>query len=228
MSSQIPNGSVVTVVQGIVTDPEKIPIPGATVIINPPGQPVALSVATTTDDDGRYYFEAGGAANLDVFTTDPNGPRPYPITAGQADFVTGVQQVSIEWGQIVTMDFVLATKNCTPHPFTVTGTVTGFFGPQSDSTIGNVADAKISVFTTTAQSPPLPTVTGLSQSNGTYSVGSVNPGSYRGGYSVLVEAANFLPEQVEFSQPTGATMELNVELAHVSFKCQCRRSNQAR
>jgi hypothetical protein len=296
-----------TFVQGIVTDPNEVPIPGATVIINPDGES-GLYTETTTDQNGRYTFEAGGGANLDVFSSDPNGPEPYPITAAQPEYVTGTEQVSINWGQIVTKDFVLqpvkditvkgqvlgngtplegaivtlstvpdpnqvtvgtskpsdkqgmytlttnpgqtfadaftvsatapgfntqampiglisnggtVTENftlATPHPFTVTGTVTGSYGLHTDPTVGAVADAKITVFPKTQPSPPLPTATGQTQTNGSYSVGPVNPGSYSGDYLVLVEAKLFEVQKVDVSQPTGASVEVDVELSPVPSK----------
>ena len=297
-----------TFVQGIVTDPNEVPIPGATVIINPDGES-GLYTETTTDQNGRYTFESGVAGvNLDVFSSDPNGPEPYPITAAQPEYITGTEQVSINWGQIVTKDFVLqpvkditvkgqvlgngtplegaivtlstvpdptqvtvgtstpsdkqgmytlttnpgqtlgdaftvsatapgfntqampigvisnggtVTENftlATPHPFTVTGTVTGSYGQQSDPTLGAVGDAKIMVFPKTQPSPPLPTATGQTQTNGSYSVGPVNPGSYSGDYLVLVEAKLFEMQKVDVSQPTGASVEVDVELSPVPSK----------
>ena len=81
--------------------------PGATVIINPDGES-GLYTETTTDQNGRYTFESGVAGvNLDVFSSDPDGPELYPITAAQPEYITGTEQVSINWGQIVTKDFVL-------------------------------------------------------------------------------------------------------------------------
>jgi hypothetical protein len=292
-----------TVVQGMVTQSNEAPINGATVTINPDGQPQGWFAQTTTGPDGRYKFDT---FPLDVFANNPPGPGPFPITAAQSDFITSTgDTVTIKWGQIITQDFVLApvldvtieghvlanggpvngatvtvaygeapdlllpgppptntqpdgsysiqmkpgqftfgyTVSVTapgfdpqvrpvgpianggtvqedftlvaPHPFTVMGQVTGD-GP--DSTTVPVADAKISVFPKTQPSPPLATYQGQTLSDGSYSIGPVNPGTYTGDYIVLVQATHFEPQKQDVVQPIGPSVEVDIELSAVPLK----------
>jgi len=291
-----------TIVQGIVTDPNEVPIPNATVTINPAGKFQGYIASAPTDNNGFYKFDT---LPLNVFTSDPNAAKPYPIypiVADQADFLPSdpSRTVTITWGQITTADFVLqkvsditvmgkilangapvpnATVNLAygeppdpltgqiqgsispntgaysittnphqytggytvsvsapgfdpvvrpigtisngatveqdfnlvaPHPFTVMGRVAGAVGP--DPTIVPVGDAKISVFPKTQPSPPLPTYTGNTDSNGNYSIDNVNPGAYTGEYTVLVGAKGYDGQVQSVLQPSGPSIEVDFQL----------------
>jgi len=291
-----------TIVQGIVTDPNEVPIPNATVTINPAGKVQGYTASATTDSNGFYKFDT---LPLNVFTSDPNATKPYPIypiVAGQADFLPSDPSttVTITWGQITSVDFALqkvsditvmgkilangaplpnATINLAygeppdqltgqiqgsinastgaysittnphqytggytvsvsapgfdpvvrpigtiangatveqdfnlvaPHPFIVMGRVQGAVGP--DPTIVPVGDAKISVFPKTQSSPPLPSYTGNTDSNGNYSVGNVSPGAYTGEYTVMVAAKGYDGQAQSVLQPSGPSIEVDFQL----------------
>jgi len=94
-----------------------------------------------------------------------------------------------------------------PHPFTVTGNVSCIYQSFNDTNVENVADAKISVFPTVQPSPPVPIYPGQTDTNGAYSIGPVNPGTYTGDYTVLVEATKVGSQKQQIPQPSGTSFE---------------------
>ena len=286
-----------TIVQGMVTDPNEVPIEGAIVTINPPGVFQGYYAQSgPTGKDGRYAF----GADLNVFASDPNatGPNPsYPIAAAQADYITVDKRVTITWGQITTVDFVLAPVQditvtghvlatghpvagasvtlaqgeppgqligeipmlvdpttgvytiktnpsqytdvytvfvtapgypeqvrpigtiangatveedftlVAPHPFTITGTVSCVLDSFNDTNVVNEPGAKVTVFPKVQPSPPLPAIPPeVTDKNGSYTIGPVNPGAYTGDYAVRVELANVGTETQYVQQPIGASL----------------------
>jgi hypothetical protein len=193
-----------TVVQGIVTDPNEVPIPNATVTINPAGEHQGYIASATTHNNGFYKFDT---FPLNVFTSDPNATKPnpiYPVVAKQADFLPSnpSKTVTITWGQITIMDFVLQKV----LDITVMGKILANGAPVPNATIN------------LAYGEPPDQLTGqiqgsISPKTGAYII-TTNPHQYTGGYTVSVSAPGFnLVVRPIGTISNGATVEQDFNLA---------------
>jgi Carboxypeptidase regulatory-like domain len=191
-----------TIVQGIVTDPNEAPVPNATVTINPAGAPQGNSASALTDNSGLYKFDT---LPLNVFASDPNATKPYPIypIVAEANYFLPSdpsRTVTITWGQLTTADFVLQKV----ADITVQGHVLANGAPVADATV------------TLAYGEPPDQLTGLipaqPDATGFYKI-TTNPNQYTGGYTVSVSAPSFDPQLRPIGQiANGATVQQDFAL----------------
>jgi hypothetical protein len=89
------SGDEATAVEGTVTNPGGQPVAGALVQAAAPDDPTATlpDIALVTDQAGHYRWELG--------------PGSYELTVSKDGFRTAANRVTLERGDVVTLDFTL-------------------------------------------------------------------------------------------------------------------------
>jgi hypothetical protein len=173
---------------------------------------------------------AGATVTLDGYsndtdTTKPDGSYSFTVNPGQYNgsysasaTATGYQDQTdlisaIANGATVVHNFdMIAT-----HPFTVSGQVTGLYGPAGDASDGPIAGATVTVFAEVVSAQPGQTYKAQTDAQGNYSV-AVNPGTYGAGYKAMAEAKLFEEQTVDLPQPTGNSVTQDFSLSQPPSK----------
>ncbi len=182
---------------GKVTSNTAAPISKATVTLFfglPSQQMVAAAPAVQTYSDGTYTISN---VNPGQWTGE------YTVTASAPGFLTGTNVIlNVFNGQPMKSNFTLMS----PHSFDIIVNVTGDFGPQTDPTVEPVTRATVTAYASNQSYPA------HNNGGGSYAISNLNPGTYIGDYSVLVEATGFVQQKVDVPQPSGASTTVSVEL----------------